>query len=414
MSDKNKIDFLDELKQRGILKDITNPDRFLNLSSENGIYIGFDPTAPSLHLGNYISINLLQRLQNFGIKVLAVVGGATGMIGDPSFRPNERKLLDFESVKNNTKKIKNQLKSFNLPVFDNFEIYKDMNILTFLRDIGKNINIAYLLAKDSVSSRIESGLSFTEFSYQLIQGWDFKFLAQNHNIIAQSGGSDQWGNMVTGLDFIKKSNLKNKDKTFVFTTNLLTDENNEKFGKSLGKPIWLDKNMYSPFNLYQFLLNQSDSQAEKIMLWLSFLDLDSIKQLISLHNQNKKDRILQKELAKEVVFNIHGKKGLEIAEKITQILFNKINYFEITFNDKLELKKILPYFSAKFFDQNSLIELGIFSSKRELNEFISHKALEINGIKIESSSEINTSLADENNLFLIKKGKKQFFIFELI
>ncbi|MDW2891316.1 tyrosine--tRNA ligase [Mesomycoplasma ovipneumoniae] len=414
MSDKNKIDFLDELKQRGILKDITNSDRFLNLSSENGIYIGFDPTAPSLHLGNYISINLLQRLQNFGIKVLAVVGGATGMIGDPSFKPNERKLLDFESVKNNTEKIKNQLKSFNLPVFDNFEIYKDMNILTFLRDIGKNINIAYLLAKDSVSSRIESGLSYTEFSYQLIQGWDFTFLAQNHNIIAQSGGSDQWGNMVTGLDFIKKSNLKNKDKTFVFTTNLLTDENNEKFGKSLGKPIWLDKNMYSPFNLYQFLLNQSDSQAEKIMLWLSFLDLDSIRQLISLHNQNKKDRILQKELAKEVVFNIHGQKGLEIAEKITQILFNKINYFEITFNDKLELKKILPYFSAKIFDQNSLIELGIFGSKRELNEFISHKALEINGIKIESSSEINTSLADDNNLFLIKKGKKQFFIFELI
>ncbi|WNM14131.1 tyrosine--tRNA ligase [Mesomycoplasma ovipneumoniae] len=414
MSDKNKIDFLDELKQRGILKDITNSDRFLNLSSENGIYIGFDPTAPSLHLGNYISINLLQRLQNFGIQVLAVVGGATGMIGDPSFKPNERKLLDFESVKNNTEKIKNQLKSFNLPVFDNFEIYKDMNILTFLRDIGKNINIAYLLAKDSVSSRIESGLSYTEFSYQLIQGWDFTFLAQNHNIIAQSGGSDQWGNMVTGLDFIKKSNLKNKDKTFVFTTNLLTDENNEKFGKSLGKPIWLDKNMYSPFNLYQFLLNQSDSQAEKIMLWLSFLDLDSIRQLISLHNQNKKDRILQKELAKEVVFNIHGQKGLEIAEKITQILFNKINYFEITFNDKLELKKILPYFSAKIFDQNSLIELGIFGSKRELNEFISHKALEINGIKIESSSEINTSLADDNNLFLIKKGKKQFFIFELI
>lgn len=414
MPTQKNTEFLEELKKRNILKDISNAEKFFNLKPNQGIYIGFDPTASSLHLGNYISINLLQRLQKIGIKVLAVVGGATGMIGDPSFNPKERKLLDFETLNKNKNKIKKQLESFNLPVFDNFEIYKDMNILDFLRDVGKNINIAYLLAKDSVSSRIEVGLSFTEFSYQLIQGWDFKYLAENYGIIGQAGGSDQWGNMVTGLDFIKKSNFEQKDDVFVFTTNLLTDENGQKFGKSLGEPIWLDKKMYSPFSLYQFLLNQSDEQAEKILLWLSFLDLNTIYNLISEHKKNKKDRILQKNLADEIVFNIHGENGLNVAKKITEILFQKLDYSKITFDDKLELKKILPYFTASFFEINQLISSGIFSSKRELNEFISHKALEINGKKILDPKEISIELKDENNLFLIKKGKKHFFIIQII
>ncbi|MXR22648.1 tyrosine--tRNA ligase [Mesomycoplasma flocculare] len=414
MSRQKKIEFLAELKQRKILKDISSAEKFYNLKTNHGIYIGFDPTATSLHLGNYISINLLQRMQKLGIKVLALVGGATGMIGDPSFNQKERKLLDFKTLNANKSKIKAQLAAFNLPVFDNFEIYKDMNILDFLRDVGKNINVAYLLAKDSVSSRIEAGLSFTEFSYQLIQGWDFKFLAKNYGIIGQAGGSDQWGNMVTGLDFIKKSNYEHKEDAFVFTTNLLTDENGQKFGKSLGEPIWLDKKMCSPFRLYQFLLNQSDEQAEKIFLWLSFLDLKQINNLISQHGKNKKERILQKSLANEVVFNIHGYEGLETAKKITEVLFQKVEYSNITFADKLELKKIIPYFMVSFFGPEQLINFGIFNSKRELNEFISHKAVEINGKKISQIKEISVELKDENNLFLIKKGKKNFFIIELI
>lgn len=414
MSYIQKQEFLAELKTRNILKDISSPEKFFNLKPDQGIYIGFDPTATSLHLGNYISISLLKRLQKIGIKVLAVIGGATGMIGDPSFSSKERKLLDFKTLNANKEKIRKQLESFGLPVFDNFEIYKNMNILDFLRDVGKNINISYLLAKESVASRIEVGLSFTEFSYQLIQGWDFKFLAENYQIIGQAGGSDQWGNMVTGLDFIKKSNLDQKDEAFVFTTNLLTDENGQKFGKSLGKPIWLDPEMYSPFHLYQFLLNQSDEQAEKIMLWLSFLDLKVINELIFKHKNDKKQRILQYNVAQQVVFDIHGDKGLEIAKKITKILFEKLDYTKITFKDKLELKKIIPYFKVSFFNANQIIDIGIFKSKRELNEFISHKALEINGSKISNISDITEELKDKSNLFLLRKGKKYFFMIELI
>ncbi|MBG0731034.1 tyrosine--tRNA ligase [Mycoplasma sp. 'Moose RK'] len=412
MEKQEKIQFLEELKQRKILKDITNPERFFNLCEEKGVYVGFDPTAESLHLGNYIAISLLKRFKKKGIKVLAVIGGATGMIGDPSFNSKERVLLDKATLKKNTEKIKAQIASFGLPIFDNFQIYSQMNVLEFLRDVGKNINISYLLAKDSVASRIQTGLSFTEFSYQLIQGWDFKFLYEKMNIIAQAGGSDQWGNMMTGLDFIRKSNFERGDEAFVFTTNLLTDENGQKFGKSLGKPIWLDKNMFSPYNLYQFLLNQSDLQAEKILYWLSFLEIEKINSLISEHNKNRGARILQKQLAQEIVLEIHGEAELRIAEKISNILFKNFDFSKIGFEEKKELKKILPYFLVLNFSPDDLVKNGIFLSKRELNEFISNKSLEINGKKILDIQEISPKLADFFGLFLVKKGKKEYFILE--
>ncbi|WP_434337002.1 tyrosine--tRNA ligase [Mesomycoplasma conjunctivae] len=409
----NNKEFLEDLQLRGILKDISDQDKFLNLEKGKKIYIGFDPTASSLHLGNYIAINLLQRLKQFDIPVIAVVGGATGMIGDPSFASKERVLLSNQTLLENKAKIIAQLQKFNLDVFDNLEIYKDMNIIEFLRDIGKNINIAYLLAKDSIATRIQSGLSFTEFSYQLIQGWDFKYLYENFNVVAQAGGSDQWGNMVTGLDLIKKTVANHKQDAFVMTVNLLTDENGVKFGKTFGgSPIWLDANMYSPYNLYQFLFNQSDAQAEKIIKWLSFQPLSKINELIVTHNENKKARILQKELAHEIVANIHGKSGLKSALEISDILFGKTSYQEISYENKQELKKVLPLLSSANFSAASLIEQKVFNSKRELNEFIAQGALEINGQKIAHIEMISANLKDENNLFLIKKGKKNFFIFE--
>lgn len=408
----NISNFIYELKQRNIIKDISDEQKFANIQKGQKIYIGFDPTAQSLHLGNYIAISVLKRLQKVGIETIAVVGGATGMIGDPSFASKERVLLDLPTLLDNKVKIIKQLQGFGLEVFDNLQIYEQMTIIDFLRDIGKNINIAYLLAKDSIATRIQSGLSFTEFSYQLIQGWDFKFLHENHNVIGQGGGSDQWGNMVTGLDIIKKT--IGETNSFVFTTNLLTDEQGRKFGKTFGgEPMWLDGQMFSPYKLYQFLYNQSDEQAEKIMMMLSFSSLNEIQTLINDHNLNKKARLLQKRLAEEIVFDIHGKQGLELASKISSILFGKVSYEMINQNEKNELAKVLPFFKVQKFNAEILLENKIFNSRRELREFMNDGALEINGVKIQQADDLNSNLLDDENRLLIKKGKKSFFIIEV-
>lgn len=409
----NKIKaFITELKKRNIIKDISDEEKFINIKKGQKIYIGFDPTAQSLHLGNYIAISVLKRFQKLGIETIAIVGGATGMIGDPSFASKERVLLDSKTLLANKAKIIKQLESFGLEVFDNFQIYQEMTVIDFLRDIGKTINIAYLLAKDSIATRIQSGLSFTEFSYQLIQGWDFKYLYENLNVVGQGGGSDQWGNMVTGLDIIKKT--IGETNSFVFTTNLLTDEQGRKFGKTFGgEPMWLDGQMFSPYKLYQFLYNQSDEQAEKIMMMLSFSSLNDIKNLISEHNLNKKARLLQKRVSEEIVFDIHGQKGLDLAHKISNILFGKISYEMINQEEKTELTKVLPFFQVKEFNIDVMLESKIFSSKRELREFISDNALEINGVKIQKNEDLSLDLLDEQNRLLIKKGKKSFFIIEV-
>ncbi|UWV78076.1 tyrosine--tRNA ligase [Mycoplasmopsis felis] len=277
---------LNDLKERGILKQYSNLDKFYNLNSNDVVYAGFDPTAESLHLGNYIQIALLLRMKRAGWKTIALVGGATGMIGDPSFRNSERKLLNQETLDKNKGKIKKQLESFGLEVLDNYEFYKNTNFLTFLRDAGKLINIAYMLSKDSVATRIEKGLSFTEFTYQLIQGWDFIKLYEDYNVKVQIGGSDQWGNISTGLEMISKK-IGDDHKAFIFTSNLLTDENGNKFGKSTGGGnLWLDKNITKPFDMYQFLIKQPDSQLDKLFKWLTFLSINEINNILSIHNQD--------------------------------------------------------------------------------------------------------------------------------
>ncbi|QJB71472.1 tyrosine--tRNA ligase [Mycoplasma sp. 1654_15] len=414
-----KEQLLKEIKLRGILKEISDEQKLLNMKENEGVYVGFDPTATSLHLGNYILINLLQRFQQAGIKTIAVLGGATGMIGDPAFVSKERVLLSNEAIIKNKNYIKTQLERFNLQVFDNFEIYKDMNVLDFLRDVGKNVNVALLLTKDSIASRIKTGLSFTEFSYQLIQAWDFKYLFDKFNIVGQLGGSDQWGNIVQGLDMIKKTSLsdKNNSPCFALTTELLTDENGNKFGKTTfnGDALWLDQELTSAFKLYQFLFNLSDFQAEKVLKWLSFKPFTEIEKILQKHSQNKKDKFLQHQVAEEITLNIHGQDALDQSLKISSLLFNNLSFESIEQKDLDVLAKSIDNFEVKEqdFDSNKLIELKILSSKRELNEFIRDSALQINGEIIKSQEQIASNLKKNFDKLLIKKGKKSFFIISL-
>ncbi|EIE41146.1 tyrosine--tRNA ligase [Mycoplasmopsis canis] len=406
---------IEDLKQRGILKDVTNIEKFENMDSNAVIYAGFDPTAKSLHLGNFIQILTLLRLKKAGIKVLALVGGATGMIGDPTFRSSERVLLDKESILINKNAIINQLKSYGLDVFDNLEFYKEMNVLEFLRDAGTSINVSYMLAKDSIATRLENGLSFTEFSYTLIQGWDFYKLYKDKNVHGQFGGSDQWGNITSGLEIISKKE-GNDHKAFAFTCNLLTDANGNKFGKSTGGgSLWLDKEMTKPYDMYQFLLNQPDSEIEKLLKWLTFLSLDPIKEIVQEHNKNPQLRLGQKTLAYEVIKNVHNEKEANKAKSLSSILFDKnLKLSDISIEDITDLEndiKILVLDENKNL-VDELISKGILKSKREARELIEKGSIKFNLDTIEESFIIK-SLVWGSKYALLHIGKKNIFLVKI-
>lgn len=407
------MQILEELKQRGIFKQISNLEKFQKLDpKKTGVYIGFDPTAKSLHLGNYVQISILKRFQNAGFNAYAILGGATGMIGDPSFKDAERSLLDKKTLEINKNAIKKQLEHFGLEVIDNYEFYKNMNILEFLRDVGKLVNISYMLSKDSVANRIDNGLSFTEFSYQLLQGWDFYNLYKKHNIFVQLGGSDQWGNITTGLEVISKLEGDNH-KAVVITSNLLVDENGKKYGKSTGGgSLWLDKNMNSPYNLYQFLFNQPDSKIEELLFWLTFLPINKIKTIISKHNENPSLHYAQEILASEVVKDIHNKEELEIAKKVTKILFDKkydLSSLDLKTLEKMEIYLPLLEVSLNVNLIDKLIEEKVLLSKREAREFINNNALKIDGKEIDENYLFSPQFYSKKYAFL-HKGKKQVFL----
>ncbi|MGL4252311.1 MAG: tyrosine--tRNA ligase [Metamycoplasmataceae bacterium] len=406
------LELIKDLKARGIINNITNEDKIKNLQENDGIYIGFDPTAESLHLGNYIPITILKRFQNAGLKSYAVIGGATGMIGDPSFKDSERVLLSKEIIIKNKLEIKKQLEAFNLQVLDNYDFYSDMLFLDFLRDVGKNITINYMMSKESVNTRIESGLSFTEFSYQLIQGNDFKVLYDKFNIKIQAGGSDQWGNITTGLELIRKEFGENN--ALGITLNLLTDSNGNKFGKSVGQPIWLSNKRTSPFSIYQYLVNTLDDDVEKLLKWYTYLRLEEIEQEMILHNTNKNQKRAQKLLAFEVTKDIHGEKAAKKAISITNVLFESHNTIEsLNIKDIESIKDDIP-----FYDNNNqevilielLIKAKIASSKREAREFISSNSISIDGKIINDENKKIVPMNFENKYLLIKKGKRSYFI----
>lgn len=409
------MNILNELKERGILKNISSEEKFNSLEKGAKVYIGFDPTAQSLHLGNYIQIKTLQRFKQAGFTPIMVVGGATGMIGDPSGRNTERNLLDSKTLENNKEKIRKQLSKFDIDVVDNYDFYKDMNILYFLREVGKLISINYMLSKDVVSSRLENGISFTEFSYQLIQGWDFYQLYKLHNTKIQVGGSDQWGNITTGLEIISKK-CENPDAVGI-TLNLLTDENGNKFGKSTGGgSLWLDKDMNSPYNLYQFLFNQSDSQIEKLLLWLTSLEINEIKNIIKNHFENPSLQNAQRVLAFEVVKDIHGYNEAQKSFNLSQFIFNP--QFDITSLKLNEFENMIDHFKVLEVKNDSnlveeLMKNEVFKSKREVREFIQNKSLKFNFTPVDENTKISSSLFD-NKYAIVNKGKKQIFILKIV
>src|SRR5215216_3889558 len=327
------MNLIEELRWRGLIQDITpGTEEQLNKEMTSG-YIGFDPTADSLHIGSLVPILILVHMQRAGHKPFALVGGATGMVGDPSGKSQERNLLSEEILQANLEGIKKQLRKFldfdsksltGAEMVNNYDWFREMGFLQFIRDVGKHITVNYMMSKDSVRKRIESeaGISFTEFTYQLIQGYDFYWLYQNRNCKLQMGGSDQWGNITTGNELIRK---KTGNETFAFTCPLITKADGGKFGKTEAGNIWLDAEKTTPYQFYQFWLNAADVDAEKWIKIFTFLNKEEIESLIKEHKINPGLRLLQKKLAEEITIFVHGKVELENALDTTEKLFAKHN-----------------------------------------------------------------------------------------
>ena len=405
---------IEEFKRRNILNNISNVDKFNNLDKNVKVYTGFDPSAISLHLGNYVQIVSLLRFKKFGINPIAVIGGITGMIGDPSFRVSERKYLDLKVVEQNKNHIRMQLEKYGIKVVDNLDFYKNWTIIDFLRNVGTIINVNYLLSKESIATRLEQGLSFTEFSYSLLQGWDFKTLYEKENVKIQMGGSDQWGNITTGLEMIRKTHGEDHD-AIAFVTNLLLDEKTgAKFGKSTGGgSLWLDPEMTSPYSIYQFLLNQSDTKVEELLNWLTFLDVNKIQDVMKKHCENMSKRLAQRTLAYEVTKDIHSEKIATQCLKISDILFSKDSDILSLTNDDIKLLLgFLPSYVVKkdqtFID--FIKENKILNSNREIREFLSNGSFLLNNKIVNDENQVIEFQNFNKQYAILRKGKKEFII----
>ncbi len=406
---------LDDLKWRGILNSITNEEKlYLAIEQNKCAYIGFDPSASSLHLGNYVMLIMARRLQSYGIKTYTVVGGATGMIGDPSGKSNERNLLDAETVNKNKLAIKKQLEKYaSKNILDNLDNFKDMSFLTFLRDAGKMVSINYLLEKEIIKTRLETtGLSYTEFSYNLIQSYDFLQFYKNYGIAIQVGGSDQWGNITAGIEMIRKS-LGDDNLACGLTLNLLTNSDGKKFGKSEKGAIFLDPKLTSPYAMYQFLINQSDADVIKLLKFLTLLSHDEINEIEKIQMAEPFKRHAQHELAKWVMVDVHGEQVYNRVKEISSILFNgDIKSLSID-----ELKMAMDNVPSTTINDSEmnivdfLIENKIADSKRAARELITNNSIMINGIKINDLEFVVKKSDAYNQEFTItKKGKKNYFL----
>nr|VZR99829.1 Tyrosine--tRNA ligase [Mycoplasma feriruminatoris] len=409
---KNNI--LEELKWRGLIKQVTNESKILDAQNNNdAVYCGFDPTADSLHVGHLMMIITLKRFADFNFKPIALIGGATGMIGDPSFKASERVLQTKDQVDHNIKKISEQLKEIipTVSFVNNNTWLANISLIDFLRDIGKHFNLSYLLAKESIATRIQTGLSVTEFCYTMLQAYDFYHLYKNNNCSIQIGGSDQWGNITSGIDFISDTINKN-NKAAGLTINLLTKSDGQKFGKTESGAVWLDKNKTSEYEFYQFWFNQTDQDCINLLKCLTFLTKDQIDQLVKEHEKEPYKHFLQKALASEMTQFVHKKQGLEKALKLTDAFFSG-DLFSLT-DDLFQMAlNSLPntQISKETKVIDALIQLKAASSKREAREFLTNKAIMINNQIIEDE---NILISDfkliENKYLLVKKGKKKYFV----
>ena len=421
------MNLIAELRWRGMIADIMPGTEEQLLKEMTTGYVGFDPTADSLHIGSLVPILLLVHMQKAGHKPVALVGGATGMVGDPSGKSAERNLLDETTLAKNVAGIKAQLEKFldfdtakqNAALMtNNYDWFKTISFIDFLRDTGKHITVNYMMAKDSVKKRIEgdTGISYTEFAYQLMQGYDFYWLYNNLNCKLQFGGSDQWGNMTTGTELIRR---KSGGEAFVFTCPLITKADGGKFGKTEGGNIWLDANRTTPFQFYQFWLNASDADASKWMKIFTFLNETTINSLVTEHDANPSARILQKALAKEVTIFVHGIEEYNKAIETTEKLFANANApAESLSVDDLEnmngVQKI--NFSRTIVDAGIdivafLADTTIFPSKGEAKKMVAGGGISINRNKIDSLQfNVDSSLLLHNKYILAQKGKKNYYL----
>ena len=387
-------------------------------------YIGFDPTADSLHIGNLVQIMILVHLQRCGHKPFALVGGATGMVGDPSGKSKERNLLDLKTLNHNLNAVQKQLEQFldfdcgknAAEVVNNYDWFKEFSFLDFIRDVGKHMSVNYMMAKDSVKNRLETGMSFTEFSYQLVQAYDFYWLWKNKNCKVQLGGSDQWGNIVSGTELIRR---KGEGRAFAVTTPLIEKADGGKFGKTESGNIWLDKTKTSPYKFYQFWLNSSDEDAKNYIKIFTLLSEKEIVTLVAEHEATPHLRLLQKAIADEVTTRVHSKEDLEMAIKASTILFGNSTADDLK---SLDENTFLSVFEGvpKFEMGKAALNCGIldvlaektqiFESKGEARRMISSNAVSINKEKIAEDFQISKNDLLSEKYLLVQKGKKNYFL----
>ena len=411
------MNIIEELKWRGAINQQTDEAGLTKEITENSIslYCGVDPTGNSMHIGHLIPFMILKRFQLHGHNPIVVIGGATGSIGDPSGRTSERTLQTMDVVKDNARKLSQQMFHIfgdDFTILNNYDWAQDLTLLDFLRDVGKHFNINTMLAKDIVASRLEYGISFTEFTYQILQSMDFHYLYKKHHVQLQIGGADQWGNITAGLDYIRR--MEGPDtKTFGLTIPLMLKSDGTKFGKSAGNAIWLDPEQTSPYEFYQFWLNQQDSDVIKFIKYFTFLSKEEIDSLEIEVKERPHLRTAQKRLAEEITRFVHSQEALDEAQKITEALFTgdikSLNAKQIE-----QGFKNMPQFECDDQAENIavwLVDSGIVESRRQAREFIENGAITINGDKYtDTEQEITKDMAIGGKYYVVRRGKKNYYL----
>ncbi|MDY8134979.1 tyrosine--tRNA ligase [Aquimarina sp. 2201CG5-10] len=427
--------FIEELRWRGMLHDAMPGTEEYLLEAMRSAYVGFDPTADSLHIGNLVPIMLLAHYQRAGHKPFALVGGATGMIGDPSGKSAERNLLDEKTLRHNQEAIKAQLARFldfesdapNAAILvNNYDWMKDFSFLDFIRDVGKHITVNYMMAKDSVKNRISSestdGMSFTEFTYQLVQGYDFLHLYRDHDCTLQMGGSDQWGNITTGTELIRRIG---GGKGYALTCPLITKSDGSKFGKSEGGNVWLDANRTSPYKFYQYWLNTSDEDAEKYIKIFTFLTKDEIEALVTEHKEAPHQRILQKRLADEVTVIVHSQEDLDNAVKASGILFGKSTSEDLKGLDESTFLDVFDGVPQAEVSKDTISngldiigalaeQTGFLKSNGEARRALKEKSISVNKEKVSEGYAISDTDLINGQFVLLQRGRKNYFVIRVV
>ncbi len=404
----------EDLQKRGLIKDISD-DALIDKLNEGGLtfYIGADPTAESLHIGQFPTFLMIERLKRAGHKPMILVGGATGRVGDPR-GTGEREKADIKVIEHNYEKIRVQMRKLfgeDITIVNNYDWFKNMNYIDFLRDVGKYINVAYMVNKDLVRRQMEVGISYAEFSYMLIQGYDYKMLHDNYGVNLQFGGSDQWGNLTTGIELIRKLN---NEEVYAFSMPLITDSTGKKLGKSYGNALWLDEEKTSSYEMYQYILNFEDVMMEEYLKKYTFLSFEEIESIMAEQEKYPEKRIAQKRLAKEILDFIHGEGAYEKAVEISEALFSgDISKFSeediLTVFKGMEPIKI----NEDGMLVDVLVESNICKSKREAREFIQNGSITVNGKKIQDVEFMVTKDdAISNKYVVIRRGKKKYYVIE--